>query len=215
MKIHYIESTETLRNPEMGYPCFSRWQDLTKDGINPDNQGNHPTLYGCTNQFSQLEEAGIFGLWGEMHTSKYCAAEYSKYIIDARLDACPDSKPVLVRDPFYLMHYTGLKNSELARYTPEPDTKAERLGLYNDCYMGSDDDLGTWMDDSLTRHEGVNYLNRTGSHFFYGVEYSSADRWTVRFHTWLPEHAIPVMHGKGTTDHPLGQGGEHRLLRYR
>ena len=291
MKINYTESTETLRNPEMGYPCFSRWQDLTKDGINPDSHGNYPTLQGFTNQLytlsaftkvgggedipitdaalkalgdqlSQLEEAGgsailrfsydsrgvkdcepesldmilhhiaqigavlrehhnavagmeagIFGLWGEMHTSKYCASEYSKPIIDALLDACPDGKPVLVRNPFYLMHYTGLKNSELAKYTPEPGSKAERLGIYNDGYMGSDNDLGTWMDDSLTRHEGVQYLNRVGGHSFYGGEYSSADWWTARFHTWLPQYAIPEMY-MTHTDYIRGNVFHNKTVSY-
>lgn len=291
MKIDYTESTETIRNPEMGYPCFSRWQDLTKDGINPDNNGNYPTLQGFTNQLytltaftkagggedipitdaalkalggqlAELEEAGgsailrfaydsrgvkdtepetlemilrhiaqigevlrehhnavagmeagIFGLWGEMHTSRYCAAEYSKPIIDALLDACPDGKPVLVRNPFYLMHYTGLKNGELAKYTPEPGSKAERLGIYNDGYMGSDNDLGTWMDDSLTRHEGVNYLNRTGGHSFYGGEYSSADWWTVRFQTWLPENAIPEMY-KTHFDYVRGNVFHNKTVSY-
>lgn len=291
MKINYTESTEALRNPEMGYPTFGRWQNMTKEGIAPDNNGNYPTLYGFTNQLytlsaftksrggedipvtdealkalgeqlAQLEEAGgsailrfaydsmgikdsepesldmilrhiaqigevlkehhnavagmeagIFGLWGEMHTSKYCASEYSKPIIDALLDACPDGKPVLVRNPFYLMHYTGLKNSELARYTPEPGSKAERLGIYNDGYMGSDNDLGTWMDDSLTRHEGVQYLNRTGGHSFYGGEYSSADWWTVRFHTWLPEYAIPEMY-KTHFDYVRGNVFHNKTVSY-
>lgn len=272
MKINYKESTKTIRNPEMGYPCFSRWQDMTVNGINPDSKGNMPHLFGYTNQLytltaftkngggkdipipdkalyafadqlDQLEaeggstllrfsydsrgekdkepegleqilahlsqlgevmkehsnaiagmEAGVFGLWGEMHTSKYCASEFSKPIIQSLLDACPDNKPVLVRSPQYLKSYTGLDFGELAKFTPAPDSDAARLGIYNDGYMGSDTDLGTWMEDGMTRLEGINYLNRTGTRSFYGGEYSSAWWWTPRFQAWLPENAIPEMY---------------------
>lgn len=274
MKINYKESTKTIRNPEMGYPTFGRWQDMAADGIIMGNgaENNRPHLYGYTNQLytltaftkngggkdilipdkalaalaDQLDgleaeggstllrfaydsrgkrdmepesldmilahlkqigevladhgnaiagmEAGIIGLFGEMHTSNYTGAEFSKPIVQALLDACPDKKPVLVRTPFYLKDYFGVDFKELATLTPDPDSDGARLGLYNDGYMGSDTDLGTWMEDGMTRLEGINYLNRTGHRSFYGGEYSGAWWWTPRFQAWLPENAIPEMY---------------------
>lgn len=274
MKVNYNESTETLQNPEMGYPCFARWQDMKADGIILGNgaQGTVPALRGYTNQLytltaftkngggkdmpitdkalaaladqldelaaaggatllrfaydsrgerdrepEQLEtiiahigqigdvlhehsaaiagmEAGIIGLFGEMHTSKYCGEEYSRPIIQALLDACPDKKPVLLRSPVYLKAYTQMEYKDIAEWTPEPDSDAARLGFYNDGYMGSDSDLGTWMEDHITRKEGIDYLNRTGHRSFYGGEYSGAWWWTTRFSAWLPENAIPEMY---------------------
>ena len=139
-------------------------------------------------------EAGIIGLFGEMHTSKYCAAEYSKPIIQALLDACPNGRPVLLRSPSYLKNWSGMEYAELAEWTPKPGSDGARIGFYNDGYMGSDSDLGTWMEDTMTRKEGVDFLNRMGTRVFYGGEYSGAWWWTTRFHTWLPENAIPEMY---------------------
>lgn len=274
MKINYTECTDFIRNPEMGYPTFGRWQDMTRDGIAMGNgvNGKRPVLQGYTNQLytltaftkngggedipitdaalaalgEQLDElennggrallrfaydsrgkrdcepesldmilhhiaqigevlkkhgnavagleAGIIGLFGEMHTSRYCASEYSRPIIQALLDACPDKKPVLLRTPAYLKSYTGLEYKDIAALTPERGSDIGRLGFYNDGYMGSDSDLGTWMEDTLTRKEGIDYLGRVGSQVFYGGEYSGAWWWTTRFHTWLPENAIPEMY---------------------
>ncbi len=272
MKLNYTESTKTIRNPEMGYPTFGRWQHMVKDGILPNSDETYPQLHGYTNQLytltaftengggkdipitraaldalgGQLDmleqtggsallrfaydcngvrdqepkdlslilshlaqigevlkehsgavsglEAGVIGLFGEMHTSNYCGAEYSKPIVQALLDACPDGKPVLLRTPAYLKNYTGMDYSELANFTPEPGSDVARIGFYNDGYMGSDSDLGTWMEDTLSRKEGIDYLNRTGTRSFYGGEYSGAWWWTTRFSAWLPENAIPEMY---------------------
>lgn len=270
MKIKFVESTERIRNPEMGYPTFGCWQHMHKDGIGDrekwaDFNGYTNQLYTLTaftengggkdilitdaalsalgDQLSILEknggvsllrfsydcngkrdmeptdfsligkhleqigevlkehscavaglEAGIIGVFGEMHSSKYCAAEYAKPIIQSLLDACPDKKPVLLRTPAYLKSYTGLDYGELAKWTPEEGSDAARIGFFNDGYMGSDSDLGTWCEDTMTRKEGIDYLNRTGHRSFYGGEYSGAWWWTTRFHTWLPENAIPEMY---------------------
>lgn len=270
MKINYTESTERIRNPEMGYPTFGSWQHMNMTGIG--EREKWPALRGYTNQLytltaftengggkdieipeaalaalgEQLDmlaktggvsllrfaydcqgkrdmepksldlilthlaqigevlkkhsyavaglEAGIIGLFGEMHTSNYCGEEYAKPIVEALLAACPDKKPVLLRTPAYLKHYSGMEYSDLAEFTPDEDSDLARLGFYNDGYMGSDSDLGTWMEESMSRKEGIDYLNRTGHRSFYGGEYSGAWWWTKRFHTWLPENAIPEMY---------------------
>jgi len=279
MKINYQESTKTIRrNPEMGYPNFSSWQDMKKEGILISSHVSEKmreaieNLHGYVNLLYTLTdftkngggedipitekalsdlgdqlhglaqrggcallrfaydsrgerdkepesldmilthikqigevlhkynyavaglEAGIIGLFGEMHTSNYCGAEFSKPIIQALLDACPDGKPVLLRSPAYLKAWSGKEFSEIAGWTPEKGSDAARLGFYNDGYMGSDSDLGTWLEDTMTRKEGIDYLNRMGTQVFYGGEYSGAWWWTTRFHTWLPENAIPEMY---------------------
>ena len=56
MKINYTECTDFIRNPEMGYPTFGSWQDLTRDGIAMGNGVNwkRPVLQGYTNQLYTL-----------------------------------------------------------------------------------------------------------------------------------------------------------------
>lgn len=73
-------------------------------------------------------EAGVAGPWGEMHSSMYCKKEFMNRILGMYLAALPPQIGLLVRAPGYL---------ENMDYNP-------RLGMYNDGYLGTWWDYGTW-----------------------------------------------------------------------
>ena len=118
----------------------------------------------------------------------------------------PDKKPVLLRTPAYLKSYTGLEYKDIAALTPERGSDIGRLGFYNDGYMGSDSDLGTWMEDTLTRKEGIDYLGRVGSQVFYGGEYSGGSG----------DYHQEALQGRGSYPDPAAEhsagAGEQRSL---
>lgn len=102
-------------------------------------------------------EAGVAGPWGEMHSSDYCGAEYMNRILKAYLDNLGPRIPVLVRSPHYLNKFAGTKTHELLEMTPFTNPCLKRLGMYNDGYLGTWQDYGTWAGD-FTRELGCRLL---------------------------------------------------------
>ena len=86
-------------------------------------------------------EAGVAGPWGEMHSSDYCKKEYITQVLNAYLEHLAPTTPVLVRAPAYLEHMD---------FNP-------RLGMYNDGYLGTWWDYGTWAG-KFTREKGCELL---------------------------------------------------------
>ncbi len=140
-------------------------------------------------------ETGFVGCWGEQWGGKYTSLEHKAQVLDAFLNITPDSVAVTVRTPNimrqWLKDYCGIETTaaDMSYTLPDPDlaAKAERIGLYNDGYMGSDSDLGT-------------YSNRTGETAWlhtapaYGGEFSGNDGWRMKYTTWQPEYALPEMY---------------------
>ncbi len=140
-------------------------------------------------------ETGMVGCWGEQWGGKYTSLEHKAQVLDAFLNITPDSIPVTVRTPNtfrqWLSDYCGISTTAAdMSYTiddPELAAKAARVGMYNDGYMGSDSDLGT-------------YSNRTGETAWlasapsYGGEFSGNDEWRLKYTTWQPEYALPEMY---------------------
>lgn len=102
-------------------------------------------------------EAGVAGPWGEMHSSDYCGAEYMNRILKTYLDNLGPRIPVLVRAPNYYNKLAGTKTEELLKRIPFKDPYLQRLGMYNDGYLGTWWDYGTWAVD-FTRERGVQLL---------------------------------------------------------
>lgn len=82
-------------------------------------------------------EAGVAGPWGEMHSSDYCRREFMVRILETYLGNLAPRTPLLVRSPTYL-EQMGLN---------------PRLGMYNDGYLGTWWDYGTWSG-KFTREWG-------------------------------------------------------------
>lgn len=102
-------------------------------------------------------EAGVAGPWGEMHSSDYCAAEFMNRILTTYLEHLGPRIPVLVRAPAYFNKLAGTTTEELLAKTPFADAPLNRLGMYNDGYLGTWWDYGTWAGD-FTRERGCALL---------------------------------------------------------
>lgn len=140
-------------------------------------------------------ETGFVGCWGEQWGGKYTSLEHKAQVLDAFLNITPPSVAVTVRTPNtmrqWLKDYCGIETTaaDMSYEISDPElaAKAERIGMYNDGYMGSDSDLGT-------------YSNRAGETAWlanapaYGGEFSGNDEWRMKYTTWQPEFALPEMY---------------------
>ncbi|MDR0984865.1 MAG: DUF4832 domain-containing protein [Ruminococcus sp.] len=134
-------------------------------------------------------ECGVIGPFGEMHTSDYASSVYANQIIDTYLDNTPDSMILMVRSSAYMRNYLGKTAEELETFKTEKGSKAYRLCYFNDGYMNSDNDLGTWGD----REQELKFLASQSEHAPYGGEYGSAYS-ILPSNVCLPENAIKEMY---------------------
>ena len=118
-------------------------------------------------------EVGMVGPWGEMHTSEIVKDPATiNTLIDAFLDNT-STLPVLVRTPKMIYNYLKV-----------PDHLAiTRLGLFNDGYLGSETDLGTYED----RETDVAFISGQTAHLPFGGEVTVPDSTLHNIETCLPE----------------------------
>ena len=136
-------------------------------------------------------ECGIIGVYGEMHSSIYTDKQYTNRIIDAYLDNTPESMILMLRTPWNIANYLGESRETLANVVTEKGSKEYRLGIYNDGYMNSGSDLGTWVN----RAQEIKFLENQSEHTTYGGEYGSAYETTLLPNeACVPENAIPEMY---------------------
>lgn len=135
-------------------------------------------------------ESGMVGCYGEQWGGKYCSLENKAELLDIMLDIVPDPIPVTVRTPNIFAKWAGIATSELADWVSEPGSKAARVGLYNDGYMGSNSDLGTYSNREI---ETTWLGNQTFTSYF-GGEFSGNLSFAQQYDTYLPENAVPEMY---------------------
>lgn len=109
-------------------------------------------------------ELGIFGPWGEMHTSKCCNKANVTEAINTLLDNTPKDLLVGVRTPAYVAGWLGISESKFKvngsvfqSAMKDKGIDAIRVGMFDDGYLGSKSDLGTY--GTITRKKGVDWLN--------------------------------------------------------
>jgi len=135
-------------------------------------------------------ESGFVGKWGEQHGGKYTSVEYKAQLLDAMLDCVPAPIPVTVRTPDIFAKWAGIERKDLADFVSTPGSDASRVGLYDDGYMGSSSDLGTYSNRQIeTQWVG----NQTISSYF-GGEFSGNLEYAQSFDTYLPENSITEMY---------------------
>lgn len=110
-------------------------------------------------------ETGLIGPWGEMHSSKIANAEHITPLADEFLTQT-SGIPVLLRTPKMIYDYLQKKPSEAEDIVLTPADKAYMLGVYNDGYLGSENDLGTYTD----RRRDIAFLSRQTAHLPFGGE---------------------------------------------
>ena len=142
-------------------------------------------------------ESGFVGKWGEQHGGKYTTPEYKAKLLGKMLEIVPDSVSVTVRtaDTFYT--WAGIKPDDLADYVAEEGSDAARVGMYNDGYMGSDTDLGTYLTPD--REKTVKWMNTQMKHAYFGGEFSGDTGYAKKFKNYLPENCIKEMYATHLT----------------
>ena len=92
-----------------------------------------------------LLQAGFMGRWGEWHHSEYGlnTSENRKTILDGLLAATPPERMVQLRYPW---HRKQLYPELLTADTALTGAGAARVGHHNDCFVTSNNDLGTYGD---------------------------------------------------------------------
>ena len=89
-------------------------------------------------------EAGIAGPWGEMHSSDYCKKEYMNRILKTYCENLGDRISLLVRTAFYIDAFAETNTVGTLDMLPFQDKDLKRFGMYNDGYLGTWWDYGTW-----------------------------------------------------------------------
>ena len=107
-------------------------------------------------------DGGMFGPWGEMHSTTFgTSPEAYAWLIDAWLDAVPESRSIIVQPGAFLSWYNATYGTE---YTfadidqipaPEPGTPESRLGFFNDSYAFGCDEGEDFPDDWGSLSEGA------------------------------------------------------------
>ncbi len=88
--------------------------------------------------------AGFLGYWGEWHRERPVAAGDRRRVLEGLLAALPSSRMVLVRRPSFKRDVVGGPINPLDAYG---GTALARVGHLNDCFLASEDDVGTYQDD--------------------------------------------------------------------
>lgn len=157
-----------------------------------DNTGKHPepepspelmeqhlrqlgAVYGEFADVIVCLELGTLGHWGEMHGTPSCTQENINRMLDTLLAATPETLTVNVRTPQHVAGWLGLEpqsplDGHSAAYLAAMKEKphARRVGMFNDGYLGSDSDLGSF--NRVPRAAAVSWLNDAGTRTFYGGE---------------------------------------------
>lgn len=135
-------------------------------------------------------ESGFVGSWGEHWGGKYCSFEDKARLLDLLLEIVPEEIPVTVRTPLTFTTWAGIEYENIDEYIAEPGSDAARVCLYNDGYMGSNSDLGTYHD----RERDLKWVARQSVTSYYGGEFSGNLEFAQQYDTYLPENAIPEMY---------------------
>ena len=111
-------------------------------------------------------EAGMLGKYGEMHSSVIATNENKAKVFRFWLDNAKEI-PILARTPIAIFTYFNKTLDEMEKFTIDKNDKGSRLGLFNDCYLSSDTDVGTYR---INRTREMNWLSKINQHLPYGGE---------------------------------------------
>lgn len=127
-------------------------------------------------------EAGMIGPWGEMHSSSIADAAHITPVLETFLSNTEDI-PVLARTPKMIYDYLGITVNQIENYAVSSTDKAYCLGIYNDGYLGSQTDVGTYTN----REKEVEFLSKQTAHLPYGGEVVVPDSSLHDIDKCLPE----------------------------
>lgn len=120
------------------------------------------TVFQTNKDVITCVEAGFIGPWGEMHDGgDYQQDRYYKKLIEDLLDNTPTTMTVNVRKPYFYKLVLGSLNNT--------SNNKLRVGIFNDGYLGSATDLGTF-DGDTSREDFINWMKTQGKYTYYGGE---------------------------------------------
>ena len=132
-------------------------------------------------------EAGMLGPWGEMHSSDI-ATEGNKTKVFQLWLQNTNGIPILARTPESIFYYFGKNLSQMEEGKITNQDEGYYLGIFNDCYLSSDTDVGTYR---FNRTREVNWLSNINQHLPYGGETCQVHRMNDL------DYAIPEMYKLG------------------
>ena len=167
--------------------CYDPWYN-GRSNVTPDHEWvlKHvkqlaPVLSKNTDVIVALE-MGMHGAYGEMHSDTNIAYDRVAEAVNLMLRNTPPELKILTRTGNYSAKVLGFDNwgvdfnidgdkfKEIAK--AKGDTMY-RVGMFNDGYLGTQYDYGTWGADcktSICREEGVAWLEKYGINTPYGGE---------------------------------------------
>ena len=167
--------------------CYDPWYN-GRSNVTPDHEWvlKHvkqlaPVLSKNTDVIVALE-MGMHGAYGEMHSDTNITYDRIAEATNLMLRNTPPELKILTRTGNYSakvlgfdnwgvdFHIDGEKFAEIAK--AKGDTMF-RVGMFNDGYLGTQYDYGTWGADcktSICREEGVAWLEKYGINTPYGGE---------------------------------------------
>ena len=111
-------------------------------------------------------EAGLIGPWGEMHSSALATSENINTIIQTFLNNTTNTY-VLVRTPKMIYDYFNITTDDLENATINPLASYYRLGLFNDAFLSTENDMGTYTN----REKEIAWISQQiSNHLPYGGE---------------------------------------------
>ena len=113
-------------------------------------------------------EAGMLGLYGEYHGTAKCTTKNRTAIIQAWLEHLSSKFIINVRTPGYIASWAGITLEQLCRNGTKKKG-IERIGIYNDGYLGSNSDLGTYEN----REDELDWIDEQTDSTFFGGEISN------------------------------------------
>ena len=182
-----LDSIRAIRGFAVVRICYDPWYN-GRSNVTPDHEWvlKHvkqlaPVLSKNTDVIVALE-MGMHGAYGEMHSDTNITYDRIAEATNLMLRSTPPELKILTRTGNYSakvlgfdnwgvdFHIDGEKFAEIAK--AKGDTMY-RVGMFNDGYLGTQYDYGTWGADcktSICREEGVAWLEKYGINTPYGGE---------------------------------------------
>lgn len=142
-------------------------------------------IYSRNTDVIQFVELGMYGSWGEMHSSHTGTNEHIVEALQTLLECTPPEIKIGVRRPDIVATWLGVNaGNNYSGFDIDSETFHQaaqakgdtlfRVGMYNDGYLGSSSDLGTIgmgaSGHQMTREMMVKWLEQYSSHTPYGGE---------------------------------------------
>lgn len=148
--------------------------DTLIQDIEPDKETMLTQIAQLKDIFHEYEDVimcvdgGFFGPWGEMHSTSYgTSPESYVWLLDALLDAVPESRSITVHGGAFLSWYNATYDTDYTFDTidqipaPEAGSPESRFGFFNDSYGFGTDDLAGTPDDWGSLSEGYYWPGST------------------------------------------------------